>query len=210
MSAIPTPKTGTNEGVEVMMKNLLIMLDEVVRFSPNILMISTAAIYFMFNDLRALILLFGFAINLLLNFFLVYMIKAPRPSESSGIGCSTFFGITITKETDYSNPDYLTQFLGFFIGFFFANMHLEGKYTLKNILFLLFWIILAGYQRMLSKCVNFIHAIIGAIIGFTLGFAYYKIMRTTYQKYDNTSSEMEYTCNYVKTMDAPITPTTTK
>ena len=59
---------------------------------------------------------------------------------------------------------------------------------------------------MLSKCVNFIHAIIGAIIGFTLGFAYYRIMRTTYQKYDNTSSEMEYTCNYVKTMDAPITP----
>ena len=203
MSA-PTPtKLEVNDGLTLFFKNCLIMLDEVVRFSPNILLISTMTIYVIFNDKRALILLFGFIINMLLNFFLVYVIKARRPIESAGVGCSTFFGITITKETDYSNPDYLTQFLGFFIGFFMANMQLEGKFKLKKLLFLLFWIVIAGYQRILSKCVNFIHAIIGAVIGFTFGFAYYRIMRSTYQKYDNTDAEMEYTCSYVKTMDEP-------
>ena len=190
-----------NDAVTLFFKNSLIMLDEIVRFSPNILIISTMTIYFIFNDKRALILLFGFAINILLNFFLVFLIKAKRPSE--GLGCSTFFGISVAKETDYSNPDYLTQFLGFFIGFFVANMQLEGKFKLQKLLFLLFWIVIAGYQRILSRCVNFIHAIIGAIIGFTFGFAYYKIMRASYQKHDNTSAEMEYTCSYVKTMDAP-------
>ena len=75
-----------NDAVTLFFKNSLIMLDEIVRFSPNILIISTMTIYFIFNDKRALILLFGFAINILLNFFLVFLIKAKRPSE--GLGCS--------------------------------------------------------------------------------------------------------------------------
>jgi hypothetical protein len=192
---------GSTTELDRILKNFIIMLDEVVRFSPNIIIISIVTLYFLFKDQRALILLFGVVINWLLNFFLQFLIKAKR-ADLNNSGCSSFFNLSIDVNSEYINPDYISQSIAFFVGFFFANMHFSRKYNVKTILLLLFILAITGYQRILSKCVEFIHIIIGLIVGFTFGFAYYKIMSISYSKYDNTSSESVYTCNYVQNNQA--------
>ena len=149
----------------------------------------------LFNqDLKGLVYLAGVIMAVLANTILMQVVNDPRP-EDAALVCDLFLMNGLER---LSSPCPTSVFIAFTIAYIMLPMYFNGtiNYAVLMGLFSLFAI--DFYTKIISKCTNYLGALLGGLIGFMMGamwFALFHVFGFDSLLYFNTYSSNRVFCS---------------
>ena len=135
------------------------------------------------QDLKVLIYLLGTSIASLVNIFFMYLIKSPRPNDSSGF-CNVFtFPFTPTPNANerYDTPSMSSMFISFTLAYIWMPMMFNPPNTVNIplVLSLSGLLVIDIIAQQNQGCTNFLGSFLGTLVGFVMGSSWYGLLNSS-------------------------------
>lgn len=154
------------------------IINTLVRLIPISLYMGSIMSTFVFDNKRALIILFGFLFIEIMSFGYNSFNKS-----ISSANCA----LVRSESQSIALPAPIPLSVGFFVSFLISDMMDTNNFKPLKFFLLVIIFLITIWSRINVGCHNIIESIIAALIGITLGVAYYKLVKKQYQE-DNVSS----------------------
>lgn len=148
------------------------IINTVVRIMPISLYMGSAISAAVFSDFRGALLLFGFILNefIALGYKMV-MHGIDRPE------CALLMS---GNQTPFVLPSPITQTVGYFVGFIFADMYANNTFSPVMFLFCCLLLMATIYSRTNIACKTLVDALYCSVLGIIIGMVYYSVIKDYY------------------------------
>jgi hypothetical protein len=156
------------------------IINTLVRLIPLSLYMGSIMSSFIFDNKRAVVILFGFLFVEIMSFGYNSFNKS-----ISSANCA----LVRSESQNLALPAPIPLSVGFFVSFIITDMMDTNNFKPIKFYLLIMLLFITIWSRINVGCHNIIESIIAGLIGVTLGMAYYKLVKDKYQEDDSKSSD---------------------
>ena len=155
------------------------IVNTLVRLVPLSLYMGSIMSSLIFDNKKALLLLFGFIFIELMSF-----------GYNSFNASVTFPNCAMirSENQNIALPAPIPLSVGFFVSFFISDMIDNKQFKPVKFYLLIILLLITVWSRINVGCHNIVESIMGALIGITLGIGYYKLIKDKYTEGDDLKS----------------------
>jgi len=156
------------------------IINTLVRLIPLSLYMGSIMSSLIFDNKKAIFLLFGFLFIEFMSFGYNSFSKSVTTPNCAMIR---------SENLNLALPAPIPLSVGFFVAFFVSDMMETKNFKPIKFYLLIILLLITVWSRINVGCHNVVESIMGALIGITLGIGYYKLIKDRYNEDDDFKSD---------------------
>lgn len=162
-------------GMEITLTNVFQFLSAI---SPLLLGFFMIMISIFNQDVKGLVYLGGILISIIINIFLINLVKNPRTPDKEA-GLCNLINIPFGNVSAYNSPSLNSVLISFTMAYLLLPMKYNNQINYPLIVFLAAIFCMDGISKVLNNCTNPLGVILGLFVGFLLGSAWFILLHST-------------------------------
>lgn len=162
-------------GMEITLTNVFQFLSAI---APLLLGFFMVMISIFNQDVKGLVYLGGILIAIIINIFLINLVKSPRTPDKEA-GLCNLINIPFGNVSAYNSPSLNSVLIAFTMAYLLLPMKYNNQINYPLIVFLAAIFCMDGVSKVVNSCTNPLGVLLGLFVGFLLGSAWFILLHST-------------------------------